>query len=402
MFISFFLKLREMGIRPAVGEYLALLEALERQVVRPGLEDFYYLCRSLLVKHESQYDGFDRAFGQYFRGLADMQDDDFREKVPDEWLKTELLRHLSPEELAQLEAQGGAEALLDRFRALLAAQESRHTGGNTFMGTEGTSGMGQAGESPTGVRAGAGSGMRSAGKVWEQRLYANLREDQAALEIRDLKMVLKRLRLLTREGRPSELDMERTVRRTSANAGMLDIRMRPSRKNQVKVLLLLDIGGSMDDHIAECLKLFTASRHAFKHLTHYYFHNCLYEYVWQDNTRRMTEKTTTWELIHTYNRTWRVIIVGDAAMAPAEILYPGGSVEHHNPESGKTWLERLQGHFPHLVWINPSPERAWGHYPSTGIIRDIVRHRMYPMNLAGLTGAMKALLHPHLQYVGKA
>lgn len=391
MFIPFFLELRKHGIKTSIKEYLHLLEAMEKDIIAPDLEEFYYLSRSILVKHEGQIDSFDVLFGQYFQGKEGMSAEDFWEAVPEEWLRAELGKVMSPEDLEAIEAMGGLDALIERFKQLMEEQDERHEGGNQFIGTGGTSPYGAHGFNPEGFRMGQNkSRHRNAIKVWDKRQYANL-NDKLELNTRNLKLILKRLRVLTREGMADEIDLNKTIKNTSENAGMLDIQMRPTRRNRVKVLLLLDIGGSMDDHVEMCSQLFSAARHEFKHLEYYYFHNCLYEYVWKDNRRRFHERIPTWQLLNTYNRDYKVIFVGDAAMSPIEIMYQGGSVEHFNDEPGMVWLQRMKSHFPYMAWINPNPEYSWNYYQSTAILRKFTDFRMFPMTMEGIPLAMKAL-----------
>ena len=396
MFISFFLKLRQQGLPVSIKEYLHLLEALDRDVTGPSLEDFYYLARATLIKHEGHWDAFDVLFGEYFRNQLPPADD-FWAQVPEEWLRQELAQHLSPEDIAAIEAMGGLDALMARFRELLAEQDEAHAGGNQFIGTGGTSPFGNGGYNPEGFRQGGESRHGQAIKVWDRRQYANL-NDKLDLNTRNLKVVLKGLRAFTREGRAEELDLDGTIRRTSENAGLLDLRLRPSRRNNVKVLLLLDAGGSMDDYVTLCSELFSAARYEFKHLEAYYFHNCLYEYVWRDNSRRFTDRIPTWDLLHTYNRDYQVIFAGDAAMSPLELTEPGGSVEFWNAEPGLHWLLRMRDQFPRLVWLNPTPRYAWNYYPSTEMIRHLLGFRMFPMTLEGIGQAIQCLRDPKRTY----
>ncbi|MCI4668661.1 MAG: VWA domain-containing protein [Bacteroidia bacterium] len=390
MFLQFFYKLRLNGIKVSLMEYLALLASLEKEIIGPSIEEFYFLCRSLWVKQEGQLDAFDVLFGQYFRGKEGMGGEIF-DDIPEEWLRAELEKVIDPEDLAAIESLGGLEALMDRFKELMEKQEERTQGGSENIGTAGTSPFGNNGFNPEGWRMGqAGSRYRNALKVWDKRQFANL-NDKVELNTRNIKMVLKRLRVLTREGREDELDIDKTIRSTSENAGYLDIKMRPSRRNRVKVLLLLDVGGSMDDHVELCSELFSAARHEFKHLEYYYFHNCLYEHVWKDNRRRFSQKIPTWELINTYNEDYKVIWVGDAAMSTTEIMYRGGSVEHFNEETGMEWLLRMKQHFPFMAWINPNPAYQWRYYESTAILRRYMGNKMFPMTLEGIQLAMKAL-----------
>ncbi|MEO0472511.1 MAG: VWA domain-containing protein [Bacteroidota bacterium] len=392
MFIDFFFLLRQHGIKCSIKEYLHLMEALDKGVIGPDLEAFYYLSRSILVKHEGQLDAFDVLFGKYFKGKEGMKNEDFWKEVPEEWLRAELEKMINPEDLEAIEAMGGLDALIERFKELMEQQDEQHEGGNTYIGAQGTSPYGNDGNNPEGFKIGQGkgSGNRNGIKVWDKRRYANL-NDQMELNTRNLKMVLKRLRILTREGIPDELDLNKTIRKTSENAGMLDIKMRPTRRNRVKVLILFDIGGSMDDHVELCSRLFSAAKYEFKHMEYYYFHNCLYDFVWKDNSRRYSERISTWELLNKYNRDYKVIFVGDAAMSPVEIMYAGGSVEHWNQEPGMVWLQRMKEHFSHLVWINPNPPYAWNYYKSTEILRKFTDYRMFPMTLDGITQAMKGL-----------
>ena len=396
MFIDFFLNLRQNGIKTSIREYLDLLNALDQAVVKPDLEEFYYLARTALVKHEGQLDSFDILFGQYFQGKEGMSDE-FWESVPEEWIRAELEKIIDPEDLKAIEEMGGLDALMERFKQLMAEQDEKHEGGNQWIGTGGTSPFGNGGFHTEGFRIGGKGKHRNAIKVWEKRQYANL-NDKLELDTRNIKLLLKRLRVLTREGLPNELDLKKTIKKTSENAGMLDIQMVPSRKNRVKVLLLLDIGGSMDDHVEMCSRLFSAARHEFKHLEYYYFHNCLYDYVWKDNRRRFAERIPTWQLLNTYNKDYKVIFVGDAAMSPIEIMYQGGSVEHWNEEPGMVWLQRLKEQFPYLCWINPNPEYSWNYYKSTEILRKFTDFRMFPMTLEGIQLAMRSLKDLRVHY----
>ncbi len=398
MFLDFFFQLRQQGIPVSLHEYLSLMEALQKGVIGYRVEEFYGLCKAIFVKQEGHLDRFDQLFAQYFKGIEMISDDVLLKKVPRDWLREQLLRQLSEEEKAAIEKLGGLDALLDRFKELLEEQRERHAGGNKWIGTGGTSPFGGMGYHPEGFRLGPESaGNRTAIKVWERREFQNL-DDQVELNTRNIKLALKRLRHFTREGLATEIDLDDTIRRTSENAGMLDISMVPSKKNRVKVLLLMDNGGSMDDHVELCARLFSASRHEFKHLEYFYFHNCVYEKLWKNNHRRYTEVTPTLELLHKYNRDYKLVFVGDAAMSPYEIYYTGGSVEHYNEEAGITWLKRLSNHFPNLVWINPNAEYSWDFYESTSIIREFTGMRMFPMTVDGLSRAMKCLKNPKLVY----
>lgn len=390
MFIDFFYLLRSDGLKVTLHEYLTLLEAVKQGLANYNLDDFYALSKSILIKHENQLDRYDQLFGQYFQGMEAIPNE-FFDDIPEDWLRKNLENNLSEEEKAMIEAMGGMEKLMERFKELMKEQNERHEGGNKWIGTGGTSPFGAYGYNPEGFRIGQDrSRNRKAIKVWDKRHFANL-DDSVELDTRNMKMVLKRLRELTREGAEEELDMDGTIRKTSENAGMLNIKMQASKKNRVKVLMLMDNGGSMDDHVELCSRLFSAARHQFKHLEFYYFHNCLYEYVWKDNKRRYDEKIPTWELLNKYNKDYKLIFVGDAAMSPYEVVAEGGSVEHYNPEAGVVWLERMKEHFPDHIWINPNPEYSWDYFQSTQILQEIFGHRMFPMTLNGLQKGMKAL-----------
>jgi uncharacterized protein with von Willebrand factor type A (vWA) domain len=391
MFLDFFYKLREARLPVSVQEYLTLIEALDKGVANFSVDDFYYLSRSILVKHEGMLDRYDRVFGEYFQGIMDMPTDDLLGLIPEDWLRKELQNHLSPEEIAKIEKLGGIEALMERFRQLLDEQKERHEGGNKWIGTGGSSPFGAFGSNPEGIRLGdAGGGAGGAVKIWGRRDFANL-DDSVELNTRNIKIALKRLRHFTREGIPEELDIKDTIRKTSENAGMLEISMVPSRKNRVKVLMFFDAGGSMDGHVETCSQLFSAARYEFKHLEYYYFHNCIYENVWRDNRRRYEERIPTWDVLHKYNPDYKVIIVGDGAMSPTELAYKGGSIEHWNDEPGFTWLQRIKDQYPYLSWINPNPEYAWRYYDSTVMLRQFLQNRMFPMTLSGIRKTMQSL-----------
>ncbi len=397
MFLTFFYLLREHGIPVSLHEYLALMEAMKKETAGFSIEDFYFLSRSLLVKNEAHLDRFDILFGNHFKGLNEIPDTFFK-NIPEEWLRKNFEKFLSEEEKKMIEAMGGLDKLMERFKQLMEEQKERHEGGNKWIGTGGTSPFGANGYNPEGFRVGQeGSRNRSAVKVWDKRDFANL-DDSLELNTRNIKIALKRLRVFTREGIAEELDVDETIRKTSDNAGVLDIEMVPSKKNRVKVLLLLDVGGTMDDHIETCSQLFSAARHEFKHLEFYYFHNCIYESVWKDNDRRHHERIPTFEVLHKFNRDYKVVIVGDAMMSPYEIVTKGGSVEHHNDESGLTWLQRVKEHFTSVVWLNPNAERGWNYFESTRIIRDAFENKMFPLTIEGLTLAMKALKNPKIDY----
>lgn len=391
--IGFFYALRAAGLPVSVKEYLTLLQALQAGVVGPrnpdacAIEDFYYLARTILIKDEKHYDKFDRAFGAYFRGVEQLAD--FRHDIPAEWLRQALQRQLSAEQKAQA-PQLSWEELFEELRRRLQEQKERHEGGNKWIGTGGTSPFGNSGANPQGIRIGGRGGNKSAVKVWEQRSYRDY-DDSQELGTRNIKMALRRLRRFAREGAELELDLPDTIRATAANAGYLDIRMVPERHNHVKVLLLMDVGGTMDEHIPRVEELFSAARSEFKHLVFYYFHNCVYDFLWQNNRRRYAEKIPTWDIIRKYNKDYKLIFVGDATMSPYEILQPGGSVEYDNEEAGAEWLQRLTHAFPHFVWINPEPAGLWPYRQSIGIIQQLMGGRMFPLTLKGLEDAMRLL-----------
>jgi len=391
--VRFFLGLREAGVPASVTELLSLLSALEARVAAFSAQEFYWLGRMALVKDERHFDRYDRVFAEHFAG-AERAFAALLADVPPDWLKSLAERLFSEEERRKVESLGGWDKLLETLRERLAEQKERHEGGNKWIGTNGTSPFGSGGFNPEGVRIGSqGARQRRAVKVWEAREYRNL-DDRRELGTRNLKMALRRLRRFAREGAADQLDLDATIEATARNAGWLDLKMVPERRNAVKVLLLLDIGGSMDDHVRVCEELFSAARSEFKHLKSWYFHNFLYEHLWQDNRRRHAARTTTLELLRTFNADYRVVIVGDATMSPHEIVQPGGSVEHWNDESGAAWMQRLTAHFPRLVWLNPEPEERWEWTPSVGMVRTLVGRRMFPLTLEGLDRAMRALRQP--------
>lgn len=391
MFIGFFILLKTYGLPVTLKEFLVLLEALQDGLADFKMENFYHLSRTILVKKEQHLDKFDQLFGHYFKGMEALPDDLFQE-IPEDWLRKQIEKYLTEEEKAQIEAMGGLDALMERFKELMKEQHERHQGGNKWIGTGGTSPFGAFGYNPEGFRIGQNeSRHRRAVKVWDKREFRNL-DDNVELNTRNIKMALRRLRVFTREGVADELDLDGTIRKTSENAGMLDLQMVPTRKNRVKVLLFLDVGGSMDDHIALCEQLFSAARHEFKHLEHFYFHNCLYESVWRDNSRRYSERIPTFEVLNKYNQDYRVIIVGDASMSPYEINYPGGSVEHMNEEPGGVWLQRLKDQFPYIAWINPVPKELWRYTQTIGMLKHFFEDRMFPMTLGGISDAMEEIV----------
>lgn len=390
MLIQFFQTLRKHGLTVSLTELLDLLAALEQQVIFADTEAFYYLARLVLVKDERDYDKFDRAFAEYFEGVAQV---DIASSIPDEWLTPGALKQLTEEQKAALQGLGSLDELLKQFRERLSEQQKRHAGGNKWIGTGGTSPFGAYGFNPEGIRIGQeGSGARRAVKVWDKREFRDLDSD-AELNNRSIKLALRQLRRFARTGASQELDLPATVTATSQQAGWLDLQWQPERHNAIKVLLFLDVGGSMDDYIHECEQLFSAAKAEFKHLEFFYFHNCVYEGVWKHNQRRREQKTSVVDLIHTYGSDYKLIFVGDATMGPYEIGYPGGSVEHDNEESGAVWLQRLMQHYTKAAWLNPQPENWWPHYQSIEIIQQLIDQRMYPLTLDGLNRAMRALLN---------
>ncbi|MDH4073562.1 MAG: VWA domain-containing protein [Gammaproteobacteria bacterium] len=390
MLTGFFFMLREGGMKPSITELLTLLEALKRGVAGRNVEDFYYLARACLVKDESQFDRFDRIFAAHFRGLEEA----FRalaEELPEDWLRRQAELLLSEEERARIESLGGFEALMKALKERLDEQEGRHQGGNRWIGTAGTSPFGAYGYNPEGVRISQdGSRHRRAAKVWDRREYRNL-DDSVELGTRNIKIALRKLRKFAREGAADQLDLRDTIDKTARNAGLLDIRMVPERHNAIKVLLCLDIGGSMDDHVRVCEELFSAARTEFKHLEYFYFHNFIYESLWKDNRRRHAERIATSEITHKYGQDYKLVFVGDATMSPYEIVYAGGSVEHWNEEPGAVWIQRLLRAYPKAIWLNPEPVKRWDYTPSVKMTRELMDDRMYPLTLSGLDDGIKAL-----------
>ena len=390
MLIPFFYMLREGGMKTSITELLTLHEAMKRGLAGHSVDDFYFLARTTLVKDESHLDRFDRIFGAYFKGVDDSLGD-LMQDIPEEWLQRQAELSLSEEERALIKSMGGFEALMKALQERLDEQNERHEGGNKWIGTAGTSPFGAYGYNPEGVRIGQqGSRNRSAAKVWDKREYRNL-DDSIELGTRNIKVALRRLRKFAREGAADQLDLNDTIDKTALNGGMLDIRMIPERHNAVKVLLCLDIGGSMDDHIRVCEEMFSAARSEFKHLEYFYFHNFIYENMCKDNRRRQTEKTSTLDITHKYASDYKLVFVGDATMSPYEIAYPGGSVEHWNEEPGAVWMKRLLTTYPKAIWLNPEPKARWDYTPSVKLVRDLMEDRMYPLTIAGLDEAIKAL-----------
>ena len=387
MLIDFFFTLKSAKIPVSIKEFLTLLEALEKQVIAPSLDDFYYLSRITLVKDEANFDKFDKAFGAYFHGVETLFDK--AAEIPLDWLMKRLERELTPEQKAALE-KFGYDKLMDRLKELLEEQKGRHEGGNKWIGTGGTSPFGNGGQNPEGIRIGGEGGNRSAVKVWDARTFRDYDSDRE-LGTRNIKVALRRLRKFAREGAQDELALDDTIRATANNAGWLDIKMQPERKNKVKVLMLMDVGGTMDDHIARVEELFSAAKTEFKNMEFFYFHNCLYETLWKNNRRRHAERFASWDVLRKYPPDTKVIFVGDATMSPYEIVQPGGSVEYHNEEAGAVWLQRFAQQFPKCVWLNPEPEALWQYRQSIAIIRQLMSERMYPITMDGLERAMQML-----------
>ncbi len=393
MLIDFFYTLRSAKLPVSVKEYLMLLEALQADVVGPrnpdacSMDDFYFLARTALVKDEKHYDKFDRAFAAYFKGVEMIAD--FTKPIPADWLRQEMERILSDEQKANAPKMDWDE-LMETLKKRLEEQKERHEGGSKWIGTGGTSPFGHGGQNPQGIRIGGKGGNKTAVKVWDQRAYRDY-DDTQELGTRNIKVALRRLRKFARQGNELELDLPDTIRSTAANAGWLDIKMIPERHNNVKVLLLMDVGGTMDEHIQRVEELFSAVKSEFKHLEFYYFHNCVYDYMWKNNRRRFAEKFETWDIIRKYNKDYKLIFVGDATMSPYEILQPGGSVEYNNEEAGAEWLQRLTNAFPKFAWINPEPQGVWQYRQSISVIQQLMGQRMFPLSLKGLEDTMRML-----------
>lgn len=389
MLLDFFFQLRDAKIPVSVREYLTLLEGMKAQFMTPSLDNFYHLSRLTLVKDERFFDRFDQVFGSYFKGLE--KNMDLFAQLPKDWLEKRFNREFTPEEMAAIEAMGGLDKLMERLKELLKEQKERHEGGSKWIGSGGTSPFGNNGFNPEGVRIGQDeSRNRRAVKVWDQRLYQDY-DDELEIGTRNIKIALRRLRRFAREGAQDELDLDNTIESTARNAGWLDLKMRPERHNSVKVLMLLDVGGSMDDHIRRTEELFSAAKSEFKHLEFYYFHNCVYDFLWKKNHRRHNERFQTTDILRTYNSDYRLIFVGDATMSPYEILQPGGSVEYNNKEAGAVWLRRFLDRYPKAVWLNPEPEGLWQYRQSVEIIQKIMESRMHPLTVGGLETAMRYL-----------
>ncbi len=390
MFATFFHELRTARVPVSLKEYLTLMEALQADLAGRRVQDFYYLSRATLVKDERHLDRFDQVFGHVFKGL-DLMSEAAEAQIPEEWLRAVSQLYLSDEEKKKIEELGGWEKIMEELQKRLAEQKGRHQGGSKWIGTGGTSPYGAYGYNPAGIRIGQKENRNfRAIKVWDKREFRDL-DDTVELGTRNIKVALRRLRRFAREGAAEELDLDGTIKGT-AHKGYLDIHMRPERRNTVKVLMFFDVGGSMDWHIKGAEELFSAARTEFKHLEYFYFHNCLYEGVWKDNARRHSDRTPTWDVLHTYPSDYKVIFVGDASMSPYEITVPGGSVEHMNEEPGAQWLRRVTDVYSHAVWLNPIPEQNWSWTPSIKLVRDLFEGRMYPLTLEGLDEAMRELM----------
>ena len=389
MFVNFFHALKQANIPVSLREYLSLMEALDADVIDRRVEEFYYLSRTSLVKDERNLDKFDQVFGHVFKGIESLGEGDIAE-IPEDWLRSLTEKYLTEEEKKEIEALGGWEKIMEELQKRLEEQQERHEGGSKWIGTAGTSPFGADGYNPEGVRIGQKeSRHRRAVKVWDKREYKNL-DDSVEIGTRNIKVALRRLRRFARDGNPEILDIDDTIHST-AQAGYLDIKLVPERRNNVKVLVFFDVGGSMDGYIRLCEELFSAARTEFKNLEYFYFHNCLYESVWKDNRRRFNEKMATWDILHKYSSDYKVIFVGDASMSPYEVSYAGGSVEHWNEEAGGIWLQRVNEIYENVVWLNPTPERYWEHTASLQMIKQIFADNMFPLTLEGLDRAMRAL-----------
>ena len=389
MLINFFHGLRDAGVPVTTRELLDLMEGMKRHIVFGSMEDFYFFSRTCMVKDEKYFDRFDKAFGLHFKDLEAL-DDVIEALIPDDWLRSEFMKNLSEEEKAKIESLGGLEKLIEEFKKRLEEQQKRHQGGSKWIGTGGTSPFGQEGYHPEGVRVGPNGRNKKAVKVWDKRDFKNL-DDSVELGTRNIKIAMRRLRKFARTGAADELDLDDTIRSTARNAGLLDIKMVPERHNAVKVLLFLDVGGSMDPHVKVCEELFSAARTEFKHLEYFYFHNFIYESVWKNNIRRHNERTPVLDILHKYSHDYKVVFVGDASMSPYEIVQPGGSVEHWNDESGEAWMRRLKEVYDKLVWLNPVPEDEWQYTQSVSITHQLLEGKMYPLTLKGLEESMAYL-----------
>ncbi|MBF0269457.1 MAG: VWA domain-containing protein [Alphaproteobacteria bacterium] len=393
MFVPFFLELRKAKVPVSLMEYLTLLEVMAKGLADYDVEKFYYLSRATLVKDERNIDKFDRVFGQVFKGIEGNLDgvESSTALIPEEWLKKMAERHLTPEEMAHIQSLGGFEKLMETLKKRLEEQKERHQGGSKWIGTAGTSPFGAYGYNPEGIRIGQDrSRHRRAVKVWDKREFRNY-DDSVEIGTRTIKVALRRLRRFAREGAATELDLPGTIRATAHQGGLLDLKMRPERHNKVKVLLLLDVGGSMDDHVRLVEELFSAARTEFKHFEHFYFHNCPYEALWKDNRRRNSDIVPTQQVLRTFGPDWKLVMVGDASMSPYEIAYAGGAVEHWNEEAGSVWMHRLADAYPSMAWINPVPKSSWSYTSSIGMMERLTEGRMFPLTLEGLDLAMQNL-----------
>jgi hypothetical protein len=386
MLINFFQTLKQAGVPVSIKELLDLIDALQNHLAFANVDDFYYLSRTIMVKDEKFFDRFDRAFGVYFRDLENL-DDIIEAIIPDDWLRDEFLKQLSEEEKAKIESLGGLEKLIEEFKKRLEEQKERHEGGNKWIGTGGTSPFGHSGYNPEGIRVGGESKQKRAVKVWEKREFKNL-DDSVELGTRNIKVALRRLRKFARTGANEELDVDDTIKSTAKNAGLLDLKMVPERHNAVKVLLFFDVGGSMDPFIRICEEMFSAARSEFKHMEYFYFHNFIYESVWKNNVRRHNERIPLHDILHKYSSDYKIIIIGDAAMSPYEIVQPGGSVEHWNEESGEVWFRRLKEVYEKVIWVNPLPQDEWAYTHSIDLTNQLVEGHMYPLTVKGLEEGM--------------
>jgi hypothetical protein len=389
MLVDFFLGLKRAGLPVSTREFLVLLEAMAKGLVLGSVDDFYHLSRLCLVKDEKLFDRFDQAFSAYFEDLQSF--DEFIEAlIPEDWLRAEFEKYLTEEDKQKIKSLGGLEKLLEEFKKRFEEQEKRHAGGSKWIGTGGTSPFGHGGYHPEGIRINGEGRNGGAVKVWDQRNYRNL-DDTVELGTRNIKIALKRLRKFARTGADEELDLDDTIRSTARNAGLLDLKLIPERHNAVKVLIFFDVGGSMYPYVRICEELFSATRSEFKSLQYYYFHNFLYDFVWEDNRRRNSEVTPTWDIIHKFPADYKIVFVGDAAMAPYEIASPGGNIEHINEEPGETWMRRMTSTYPKLIWLNPTPQNYWNYTHSIDMVRELIGDRMFPLTLNGLDQGMRYL-----------
>ena len=390
MFIGFLHQLKEAGVPVSIREYLDFLSGLDKGITNLNTNSFYHFARASLVKDERHYDRFDRTFSEFFEGAL-KKGGEIINNIPEEWIKDALQKNLSEEDKEKIESLGGWDKLLETLKERLKEQKKRHQGGNKWIGTGGTSPFGSGGYNPEGIRIGnEGKRQGRAVKVWEKRLWTNF-DDKKTLGIRDIRVAVRRLRHFARTGTPDEFDLNGTISATANNGGYLDVKMMPERKNRVKLLLFLDVGGSMDPYIQACEELFSASKSEFKDLEHFYFHNCPYEILWKNNPRSSEDIISTWDIIRKYGSDYRVLFVGDASMSPYEVAYAGGSIEHWNEEAGSVWLERITSHFDSVAWLNPETKKIWNSSASNKMIREIFEEKMYEMNLSGIEEAMKAL-----------